>query len=135
MTGALQFYRDPSVTNTVESVLSTTDSSDVTIRAFNIINPNPYSVYLKFYNITSGSVTVGTSTVTGIITIPGGYPGGVYENLSIHMKDADGNVTDGGGRYLNFNTAISIACTKKLEDNDNTPPAIGIYVELQYQKL
>lgn len=134
MTGALIFYRDTSVTSTVESVVSSTGGDSCTIRGFNIINSNTYPVYLKFYNIASGSVTVGTSTITGLLQIP--QNGSIFENQSHLYKDGDGNITgDGGLRYLNFDTALSIACTKNLADSDTTNVTTGIYVELQIQKI
>lgn len=128
MTGDLLFFRNTSITNTDVELLSTTSSADVTIRAFNIININTYPVYLKFYNLSGTNTVVGTSTPTGILMIPAN--GSIYDNITEGSPD-----TGTGGRYLNFNTALTIACTKNLADNDNTTPATGIYVELQYQKI
>ncbi len=126
MVGDLIFFRDTSVTNTPESVVATTGGDSCTVRAWNIINTNDFPVYLKFYNIASGSVTVGTSTVTGTLLVP---VGGCIENLTEGTQD-----DAAGGRYLHFNTALSIACTKNLADSDNTS-ATGIYVELQIQRI
>lgn len=134
--GALQFYRNPSVTITPVSILSSITSPDnFTIRSFIFINDNPYQVYAKFYDIASGSVTVGASTVIGVIPVPAG--GFIGDNQTFKAKDGDGNETnEGGARYFNFTTAISMAITKNRADNDNTAPTLSVGVEnLTFQKL
>jgi hypothetical protein len=120
MTGALVFYRNTGITNSEVEILSSTDDENVTIKGFNIINLNPYPVYLKFYNDTATNVTVGTTTPKGILMIPD--KGCVFENIT------------NNGRYLNFDVALTIACTRNLADSDNTAVS-GVYVELQYQRV
>lgn len=96
----------------------TVSSSASYLAGYIFINPNTYSVYIKLYNIASGSVTVGTSTVTSTISVP-----------------AQGEVlVPYGGVYLEeYNTAISVAVTKNLADNDNTAVSSNVHAEIYYK--
>jgi len=77
--------------------------------------------YLKFYNLTAANVTVGTSTP--VITIP-----------------IPANSTTGAGFTINnplgwtFDTAISVACTTGVADNDTgAPGASDVIILLGYK--
>ncbi|MEB3215391.1 MAG: hypothetical protein VKN72_03890 [Nostocales cyanobacterium 94392] len=63
-------------------------------------------MYVKFYNATAANVTVGTTTPKLTIPIPAG---------------AASNIEWGNG--IPFDTAICIAATTGVADNDSTAPA------------
>lgn len=67
--------------------------------------------YLKFYDATAASVTVGTTTP--VITIP--IPGNTSDDVSGSF-----NV---GGLGIGFATAITVAATTGLADNDTGAPS------------
>ena len=102
-------FRNTAVTTKQQVV-----GSSSTLNGWNIINPNSYAVYLKFYNILAASVTVGTSAVSKTLMIP-----------------ANGSVVNDGASHL-FNTAMTIAATKLIADSDTTAVDTGIYVGLSY---
>ena len=67
--------------------------------------------YLKFYNATAANVTVGTTTP--VLTIP--IPGNASDDIAA--------VINFGSHGVEFDTAISVACTTGLADNDTGAPA------------
>ena len=67
--------------------------------------------YLKFYNATSANVTVGTTAP--VITIP--IPGNASDDVS--------GVFNVGGLGIGFDTAITVAVTTGLADNDTGAPS------------
>jgi hypothetical protein len=78
---------------------------------FYIVNRTTSPRYLRFYNIASGSVTVGTSaTYAGPFEIP--------SNASDHTVVMLGF----GGHGIPFDTAISMAATTSYPDNDTGAP-------------
>jgi hypothetical protein len=72
--------------------------------------------YLKFYNATAANVTVGTTTP--VITIP--IPGNSSDDISA--------VLSAGGLGIKFDTAISVAVTTGLADNDTGAPSANDFV-------
>lgn len=74
--------------------------------------------YVKFYNATAANVTVGTTTPVETIPVPAGAV--ITENF--------------GGLGLEFTTAISIAATTGLADNDTGAPAANDVVVSVYFK-
>jgi hypothetical protein len=77
--------------------------------------------YLKFYNGTAASVTVGTSTPVLTIALPAATAGGVSGVFSIPQG-------------INFGTAISVAVTTGPADNDVGAPGTGdVIVNLFYK--
>jgi hypothetical protein len=71
-------------------------------------------VYVKFYNATAANVTVGTTTpkITKLIPTQGDSNGsGREENWGI--------------RGVEFDTAITVACTTGRADNDTGAPGAG----------
>jgi hypothetical protein len=79
------------------------------------------SRFLKFYNATAANVTVGTTTPVLTITLPG--------NAS---DDVSGVFSMGQG--IKFSTAITVAATTGLADNDTGAPAANdVIVNIFYK--
>lgn len=112
------FYRNTSINNSPTGVITSAldVTNEATVKGFNIINSNNYSVYLKFYDTTTVNTTVGTTTPIGILQIPA--------NSCIN------EIPNSENYYLKFSTAITIAVTKLLIDSDNTSLTTGLYIEL-----
>ena len=94
-----------------------------TLYAIHAINMKATVLYLKLYNATAANVTVGTTVPT--MTFPLPTPG----------------TTNGAGFWLNFgtvgaafSTALTIACTTGVADNDSTGPGANeCIVNLTYK--
>lgn len=80
-------------------------------------NPNGYDVFVKWYNTAAASVTVGTTAVVRTTRVPA--VGAVFVEAVKPQQ--------------NFTTAISIACTRLIADNDTTALATDIYAEVYYK--
>jgi hypothetical protein len=81
------------------------------------INLTASPLYLKFYNATAASVTVGTTTPDLTFPVPtAGDTNGAGFTLPIPV----------GG--IDFTTAITVACTTGLADNDSGAPAANALV-------
>lgn len=103
--------------------VSKTDAQTATVTAvkagsgrvygYHIYNPNAFPAFFHFYNIASGSVTVGTSTRTMTLWIPG--EGAIDGLFSIPIS---------------FDTAISQAATTTI--TGSTAPATGLLVDVFY---
>jgi hypothetical protein len=77
--------------------------------------------YVKFYNATAASVTVGTTTPVFTLPIPAAASGTVAANAL-------------GAHGITFDTAISVAATTGLADNDTgAPGANEVIVALFYK--
>lgn len=104
--GGLSIFRSIDIDESEEEIKS---SAGVvyTIAAF---NRTAAPLYLKFYNLTAGNCTVGTSTPVLTFVVPG-----------------NGD-SDGAGFIINnplgfgFDTAISVACTTAVADADTGAP-------------
>ena len=94
---------------TVAAVKATTGQ----IFGYHIYNPNTTIAYFHFYDIPSGSVTVGTSPRKITLAIPaGGGVDGVFP------------------MPITFTTAIAIAATTTITGNTN--PTTGLLVDIFY---
>lgn len=110
---AYSVYRTTSLTNTPLAVKSSAGN----LYGLNIINPNNYIIYVKFFDLAQGSTTVGTSTISRIFAIPAN--GAVFFVLDNSIK------------Y--FSTAITLAATLSLADGDNTTLGVPAYAEIYYK--
>lgn len=83
------------------------------VYGYHISNQSSADAYLHFYNIASGSVTVGSSTRTRTIFIP------------------QGGVIDSAFAFgLTFSTAITIAATTTI--TGSSAPSVGLLVMVDY---
>lgn len=112
-------YRNTALSNNPSAVKATAGS----VMGWNFINPNTVPVYVKFYNLTSGSVTVGTSAVVLTIMVPPGD--GVTHGMFFQEPDLVPVEV--------FSTAISIVCVTGLADNSITAPSTPIHVSVRYK--
>lgn len=114
----------PAASATVTGLsVSKTDAQTATVTAvkagsgrvygYHIQNPNETDAYLHFYNIASGSVTVGSSTRTRTLWIPAG--GAIDTVFTVPIS---------------FSTAISIAATTTI--TGSTAPSTGLLVNIDY---
>ena len=110
-------FRDTAVLATAVGVAEC-GVGGLTVRGFNIINPNQNTVYVKFFDNFDGDVTVGTTTPVLTIAVPSS--GNVYQAFESHKA------------IQFFSTAIVIAATTGVADSDSNAPQSGVYVQLQY---
>ena len=110
-------FRDTAVLATAVGVAEC-GVGGLTVRGFNIINPNQNTVYVKFFDNFDGDVTVGTTTP--VLTIAVLSSGNVYQAFESHKA------------IQFFSTAIVIAATTGVADSDTNAPQSGLYVQLQY---
>lgn len=112
---APSIFRTLSLINVAQSVKSS--SGDVW--GFNIINDGLITSYVKFYNTSSGSVTVGTTTVVKTLAIPA--------KTTIFFNSDKQSIQS-------FSTAISVSCVTVLADNGTSSPGANIvYAEIFYK--
>lgn len=111
-----QVYRDLALTNTVVGVYG----SMCELTGWNIINNNSSTVYVKFFEGTSGTITLGTTVPVKVLQIPA--------NTTIYLEH---NKTR--PQYY-FKTAPSIVCVTGLADTNTTAPSTAIYTEIFYTK-
>jgi hypothetical protein len=116
--GGLSIFRTLDLDETEEDV-KTAAGQVYSIYAFNTTNA---ILWLKFYNATAANVTVGTTTPVLTLGVPGN------------------NDTDGAGfvwnvdKGLAFDTAICVAATTGVADNDTgAPGANALIVNLGYK--
>lgn len=106
-TGGLDIFRSIDIDETEEEIKATAGQL-FSITAF---NTTATPLYLKFYNATAASVTVGTTTPVLTYMVP---------------ANAD---SDGAGFIWNneigfaFSTAMTVACTTGIADNDTGAPS------------
>jgi hypothetical protein len=106
-TGGMTIFKSIDIDETEEEIKASAGQV-FSITAF---NHTAAPLYLKFYNATAATVTVGTTAPVLTFTVPG---------------NAD---SDGAGFVWNntigfaFGTAITVACTGAIADNDATAPA------------
>lgn len=115
--GGMSIFRSIDIDESEEEVKATAGQL-FSIAAF---NTTAAPLYLKFYNLTAANTTVGTSTPVLTFVVPG---------------NAD---SDGAGFVWNneigfaFSTAISVACTTGVADNDSgAPGANACIINLGY---
>lgn len=108
--------RVQNLTNTAQSIKASAGG----IHGFMVVNPNEVPMYLKIYNIASGSVTVGTSSVSRVIPVPAAdatNPG----IIAFPRSDV---------QWYFGSTALSVAAVTSIADNSTTPrPTTDLYVE------
>lgn len=112
-------YRNTALSSTPQSVKASAGS----VMGWNFINANTVPIYVKFFNIASGSVTVGTSPITLTILVPPGdgvTPGMFLLEPSLVPFEV-------------FSNAISIAAVTGLADNSTTAPTSPIHVSVRYK--
>lgn len=116
--GGCTIFRSIDLDETEEEVKATAGQ----VYGIFAINTTNATLFLKFYNATTGNTTVGTTTPVLTLPVPGN------------------NDTDGAGFYISlpvgieFTTAITVACTTGVADNDTTGPgANGCIVQVFYK--
>ena len=107
--GGLSIFRSLDIDESEEEI----KASAGTIYGMWVTNTATSTRFVKFYNATAASVTVGTTTP--VITI--GIPGNTSDDVS-------GNFGP-GGMGIGFATAISVAATTAAADNDTGAPSAG----------
>jgi hypothetical protein len=101
-----------------------TDSKFPTgLDGYTITNSNTTDVYVKFYDASSGNVTVGTTTpVYGAVLVPAASSGNATQVVIRSLNQTE--------PLQNFSTAITVAAT--TTENGSTSPTSDITVELFY---
>lgn len=107
--GGASIYRSLDLDETEEEV----KSAQATLFAIWFSNTATATRFLKIYNATASTVTVGTTTPVITIAMPG--------NSS---DDVSGSLL-GGPFGIAFSTALTIAATTGAADNDTGAPATG----------
>jgi hypothetical protein len=110
---ALQTYRNVALSNTGQ--LASNVSAE--LRSWNIINPNSHDVYVKLYDTSSASNASASHTPAFVLYIP---------QKSAFMQDNTGVL-----QHF-FENGICVRACQGIADNDNTPPANNIYVEIRF---
>ena len=110
--GGLSFYKTIDLDETEEEVKATAGQ----VYGLHVMNLTAALLYFKIYNAIAANVTVGTTTPDITIPVPGN------------------NDSDGGGftwsipQGVAFGTAITVACTTGIADNDSGAPAANACV-------
>lgn len=106
-TGGCSYFRSIDLDETEEEV----KASAGTLYGGVVMNLKATVLYLKFYNATAANVTVGTTTP--VLTIPVPSPGDTSgAGFNIPLPTCG----------VQFDTAITIACTTGIADNDTGAP-------------
>jgi hypothetical protein len=103
----LSIFRSLDIDESEEEVKATAG----TVYGAWITNTATTTRFVKFYNATAANVTVGSTTP--VITI--GIPGNSSDDVS--------GVFNVGGQGIKFDTAICVAATTGVADNDTGAPA------------
>jgi hypothetical protein len=111
---APKVYLDTALTNTV--VGATIAPCNLT--GWNIINANTSDVYVKFFDVSSGTVTLGTTQPVKTLLVPSSST--IYLE---HNKEIS--------QYY-FSTALSLVCVTGLAVSNTTAPTTAIYIETYY---
>lgn len=106
-TGGCSIFRSLDLDESEEEVKATAGQ----VYGLMFTNTATSTRWLKFYNATAANVTVGTTTP--VITI--GLPGNTSDDIS--------GVFSNGGLGITFDTAICVAATTGVADNDTGAPA------------
>jgi len=115
--GGVSSFNDPDLDET--AVVVKADAG--MLLGFYVINLHTAPVYLKFYNVAQGSVTVGSTAIEQRFCIPsqGDANGGGAEHWIEY-----------GGKY--YDTAITVAATTDYDGN-GAPGANLVHVEIYYK--
>jgi hypothetical protein len=115
--GGLTIFRSLDLDESEEEV----KASAGTVYGAWVTNTATATRWLKFYNATAANVTVGTTTP--VITI--GIPGNTSDDISANF---------GFGMGIGFGTAITVAATTGVADNDTGAPAANdVIVNIFYK--
>lgn len=116
--GGLSIFRSLDLDETEEEVKATAG----TVYGMWVTNTATTTIWLKFYNATAANVTVGTTTPV----ITWGIPGNSSDDVS--------GLLSNGGTGIAFDTAITVAATTGVADNDTGAPAANdIIVNIFYK--
>lgn len=116
-TGGLSIHKNLDVDETEDDIKTSAGQ----IYGWVFTNLTSATLYVKFYNATAANVTVGTTTP--VMTIP--IPGNSTDAVTGFMLGAMG---------IEFSTAISIAATTGLADNNTGAPAANALVATVFYK-
>jgi hypothetical protein len=115
--GGASIFRSLDLDETEEEVKATAG----TVYGWYIANTATATRFVKFYNATAANVTVGTTTPVLTLPIPGNSSDDIAANLL-------------GGVGIAFDTAITVAATTALADNDTGAPAANdVIINLFYK--
>lgn len=116
--GPSTIFRSIDIDETEEEVKATAG----TLYWLHAMNLTASKRYLKFYNATAASVTVGTTTPVMTFVIP-----------TMGDTNGAGFVLNFGAGGISFSTAITVACTTGLADSDTgAPGANDVIINLGY---
>ena len=114
--GGLSIFRSLDIDETEEDVKTSAGQ----VYGFYIFNAATSVRYVKFYNATAANVTVGTTTPVLTLPVPAASSGGVGFNVQTNIGIA-------------FDTAICVAATTGLADNDTgAPSANDVIINVLY---
>lgn len=115
--GGLTIFRSLDIDETEEDVKTSAGQ----VYGWYIFNATASIVYVKFYNATAATVVVGTTTPVMTLPIPAATSGGV----GFTMQTVEG---------IAFDTAICVAATTGLADNDvGAPAANAVIIQVFYK--
>lgn len=111
--GPSTIFRSIDIDESEEEVKATAG----TLYWLHAVNRTASPLYLKFYNATAASVTVGTTTPVMTFVVP-----------TLGDTNGAGFAFSFGAGGTTFSTAISVACTTGLADNDTGAPGANACV-------
>jgi hypothetical protein len=118
--GGLTVFRSLDLDETEEEVKATAGC----LYKLRLTNRTTSARYVKLYNATAANVTVGTTTPIDTIVVPGG---GSADLATVITESF-------GGVGLTFDTALCLAATTGLADNDTGAPGANDVVATAYYK-
>lgn len=104
-------FNETALTNTVKAIKAT----GATVRAYELVNTGNEDVYVKFFFLVPGSVTLGTTAPDVILMIPA-------------LKTRRLLLSVGAV----YPTALSVACTTTKGTAGTTAPAVPVSVKAVY---
>lgn len=118
--GGLSIFRSLDLDETEEDV----KTSPGCLYKLRITNRTTSVRYVKLYNATAANVTVGTTTPIDTIVVPAGGSADLATVITENF----------GGLGLTFDTALSMAATTGLADNDTGAPGTNDVIVSAYYK-
>jgi hypothetical protein len=118
--GGLSVFRSLDLDETEEDV----KTSAGCLYKLRLTNRTTSARYVKLYNATAANVSVGTTTPIDTIVVPGGTSADLCTVITESF----------GGVGLTFDTALSLAATTGLADNDTGAPGANDVVATAYYK-
>ncbi len=107
-------YIDAALTNVVVGAYA----SPADITGWNIINNDTAPVYIKFYDGSSGSITLGTTLPVKVLQVPA--------QTTLYLEHVEHNKAS---QYY-CATGISVASVAGLADSNTTAPGTATYIEI-----